>query len=110
MRLTDRGLSVRAVPLALLAVAILTPAASAQIGGGSVIPPQISGFLCSNYEAIKNITPLVALLVFAATLLFGMVQKHASLVKDLIVGGLIAIVILTLPAILAGVGLVTTCL
>ena len=110
MRHTARGLSLRAVPFALLAVAILAPAASAQVGGGSVIPPQVSGFLCSNYQAIRNITPLVALLVFAATLVFGMVQKHASLVKDLIVGGLIGIVILTLPAILSGVGLVTTCL
>jgi hypothetical protein len=110
MRHASRCRSLRVVPFAMLVVGILAPVASAQVGGGSVIPPQVSGFLCSNYEAIKNITPLVALLVFAATLVFGMVQKHASLVKDLIVGGLIAIVILTLPAILAGVGLVTTCL
>ncbi len=95
----------RALLLVPLAVAAMATAASAQ----TIIPPQVNAFLCTNYDAIKNITPLVALLVFAATLIMGMVQKHASLVKDLVIGGLIGIIILSLPTILSAMGLNASC-
>ncbi len=105
MRGNLRGFVVRMLLVIPPAVTAFATAASAQ----TIIPPQVNAFLCTNYDAIKNITPLVALLVFAATLIMGMVQKHASLVKDLVIGGLIGIIILSLPTILSAMGLNASC-
>jgi hypothetical protein len=52
---------------------------------------------------------MVALLVFAAALTFGLVRRHSNLVVDLIVGGLIALLIINLPVILSSIGLPATC-
>jgi hypothetical protein len=100
-----RRLALRALTAIPLLVVGFAAAASAQ----SVIPPQINTYLCQNFQAIKNLAPLVALLVFAAALIFGLIRRHSNLVVDLIVGGLIALVIINLPTILASVGLSAGC-
>ena len=94
--------SAPAIPILLLA---LMTTASAQ----SVIPSQISGYLCSNFGGIKSVTGPAALVIFGATLVFGMIRRHSNLVVDLIVGGFIALFIFNLPTILASVGITTGC-
>lgn len=89
----------------LIIVTSLVTVAAAQ----SVIPPQISGYLCANFGGIKTVTGPAALVIFAGTLIFGMIRRHSNLVVDLIVGGFIALFIYNLPTVLASVGITTGC-
>lgn len=102
-RLSWRGL--RGALVVPIFVTVLITSVSAQ----SVIPPQISGYLCQNFGGIKAVTGPAALVIFAGTLIFGMIRRHANLVVDLIVGGFIALFIFNLPTILASVGITTGC-
>lgn len=91
------------------AVSVLVVALATIANAQSVIPPQISGYLCQNFGGIKTVTGPAALVIFAATLIFGMIRRHSNLVVDLIVGGFIALFIYNLPTILASVGITTGC-
>jgi hypothetical protein len=92
-----------------LVIGILVMALATGASAQSVIPPQISGYLCQNFGGIKTVTGPAALVIFAGTLIFGMIRRHANLVVDLIVGGFIALFIFNLPTILASVGITTGC-
>ena len=92
-------------PAVLVFIVAYASVATAQ----SVIPPQISGYLCANFGGIKTVTGPAALVIFAGTLIFGMIRRHSNLVVDLIVGGFIALFIYNLPTILASVGITTGC-
>jgi len=105
MRNTLARHAIRTLAAAPAVIFVLGAAAAAQ----SVIPPQINSYLCQNFQALRNLTPMVALLVFAAALTFGLVRRHSNLVVDLIVGGLIALLIINLPVILSSIGLPATC-
>ena len=94
---------------ALAAAPVVIFGLAAAAGAQSVIPPQINSYLCQNFQALRNLTPMVALLVFAAALTFGLVRRHSNLVVDLIVGGLIALLVINLPVILSSIGLPATC-
>ncbi len=98
-RLLRWGLT--AWPLVATAVSAAAQAAHAQ----SVIPPQLTGFLCSNYNAIVGLVTVVLLVVAAAALVHGLVIKRSSLVIDLVIDGIIAITVTNLKSILGTFGL-----
>jgi len=99
------GAALRSTPIIPVLVLALMTAAVAQ----TVIPTQISGYLCQNFGGIKSVTGPAALVIFGATLIFGMIRRHSNLVVDLVVGGFIALFIFNLPTILASVGITTGC-
>jgi hypothetical protein len=105
----QRSARVAAAVLAVLPVLVLAVVTAAHAQAGSIIPPQVSTYLCQNWQSLKTLTPVIALLVFGASLVFGLIRRHSNLVVDLIVGGLIALVIMNLPTILSNIGLAGGC-
>jgi uncharacterized membrane protein len=98
------------LPAALLLVHAASSAVLAQTAGGgstsgSVIPSQLTSFLCANYNSITNLTTIVLLVVAAVLLIHGLVIRRSSLVFDLIIDGIIALVITNLRTILTNFGL-----
>jgi len=105
MRHRSFQIVLRVLPAIPVLVLGLVASASAQ----SVIPPQLSQYLCTNFDAIKTLAPVVALVAIGAALAIGLIKRHSNLVVDLVIGGLIALVIINLPTILQSVGLNTGC-
>jgi len=97
--------ALRALPV----VPVLIAGFVASVNAQGVLPPQLSQYLCQNYDAMKTLAPVVALAVMAFALGFGLVRRHSNLVVDIIVGGLIALIIINLPTILTNVGLNSGC-
>ena len=92
------GWVVRGSALAPVMIGLLARSASAQ----SVIPPQLPQFLCANYNAVVTLVPIVLLVFIAVVLLHGLVIKRSSLVVDLIIAVIIALVATNAKTILAG--------
>ncbi len=95
-------------------------AAASRADAQSVIPPQISSFMCQNYAAISAIAPVVLLVVLAAGFLGWIALGKAvkTSVPDIwlvrsqagaVVMVIIAITVINLKGIIATFGLQTAC-
>jgi len=91
------GWAARGSALAPVMVGLLVRSASAQ----SVVPPQLPQFLCANYNAIVTLVPFVLLVFIAVVLLHGLVIRRSSLVVDLVIAVIIALVATNAKTILA---------
>ena len=99
------GWGLRGSALAPVVIGLLVRAASAQ----SVLPSQLPAFFCANYNAIVTLVPEVLLLFCVVVLVHGLVIRRSSLVVDLIVAVIIALVATNLKTILASFNLGTNC-
>ena len=63
--LVTRGIRVLAL------VAVVLASFASPIGAQTVLPPQLPNFLCLNYRALRDLAPLVALIVMNLNTLLG---------------------------------------
>jgi len=110
MRVNDPIRSALLWSLRVLAlVPVVLASLSSPAGAQSVLPSQLSNFLCQNYRALRDLAPFVALIVIAAALVHGLVIRRTALAVDLAVAVIIALIVMNLTAILGTFGLAVSC-
>lgn len=120
------GMFVRQIPLITIMVAILfglvvllfgqlldalgIQSVCAGVPGPSLLPiPAIEHFLCDDVAALQHLAPYILMLAVAAALAMGQIFRHKSLMSDLAIALVVALVLIDLPSFLALAGLQPAC-